>query len=454
MERSSLVILRDKRWEYLALTRVASVGSSTVEKTEHEVELREYRSLNLVIRTFVHEIVSGTEIWSKNSVCFPHKVSSTYSTRESATNKEPRKVPLPSRVFTVLLELTCNTIQCTLTSEFMGKEDMVPRGTAKEGIQGERVNILRKSVLVFTHYRNAMSASTLDAQLQVLSLSDESISFSLIGADASVANALRRVMISEVPTIAIELVDIKANTSVLSDEFLSHRLGLIPLLSDHASRMLYNRDCSCESECDQCSVRLQMSVRNTGDSVLEVTSRDLLVVSGFPDVVPVHYSSGNSVLICKLGRNQELVLEATARKGIAKDHAKWSPVAVATFQYQPNIGINYELMDHMPDNEKVKFVESCPTGVYSYDHQQRQINVDNPGKCTFCDECVLKAKSLGRDALVSVSMHEDRMIFNVESTGVLRPEVIVRTAIQIVMDKLATLDDACDSLPGGRGVYH
>ena len=56
--------------------------------------------------------------------------------------------------------------------------------------------------------------------------------FDLIGVDASVANALRRLMIAEVPTMAIENVYMYNNTSVMHDEILSHRLGLIPILAD------------------------------------------------------------------------------------------------------------------------------------------------------------------------------------------------------------------------------
>jgi DNA-directed RNA polymerase I and III subunit RPAC1 len=72
--------------------------------------------------------------------------------------------------------------------------------------------------------------------------------FQMDGIDASIANAYRRIMLSEVPTMCIETVFVHKNTSVIPDEvffsffhhhcfftkILSHRLGLIPLLIDPA----------------------------------------------------------------------------------------------------------------------------------------------------------------------------------------------------------------------------
>lgn len=53
--------------------------------------------------------------------------------------------------------------------------------------------------------------------------------FDMIGIDASIANSFRRILLAEVPTMAIEKVLIYNNTSVIQDEVLAHRLGLIPL---------------------------------------------------------------------------------------------------------------------------------------------------------------------------------------------------------------------------------
>ena len=96
-------------------------------------------------------------------------------------------------------------------------------------------------------------------QVETLGRDKDSIRFMIRGASAAFSNALRRAMIAEVPTMAVEDVMIIENSSVLYDEMLSHRLGLIPLTTDLDSYVL-PEECGCKSElgCNRCRTTLSL----------------------------------------------------------------------------------------------------------------------------------------------------------------------------------------------------
>ncbi|KAI5965948.1 rpb3 [Candida pseudojiufengensis] len=163
------------------------------------------------------------------------------------------------------------------------------------------------------------------------------VDFVLRDVDLSVANSLRRTMLAEVPTLSIDLVEIDVNTSVLADEFLSHRLGLIPLISEGIENLSYSRDCTCETYCPKCSVVLKLTAKCDTDSTMNVYASDLAKfnnASKLGDPV-IRDPQGRGPIICKLRKHQELNLTCIAKKGIAKEHAKWSPCAAVGFEYDP-----------------------------------------------------------------------------------------------------------------------
>ena len=140
--------------------------------------------------------------------------------------------------------------------------------------------------------------------------------------------------------MAIDLVQIEENTSVLADEFLSHRLGLIPLNSKNIDDVAYTRECDCEDYCELCSVSMSLQARCTSDEIMRIYARDLVV-----DAQRANQYVGNPVItdpeglgtvICKLRKGQELRLRCVAKKGIAKEHAKWAPTSAVGFEYDPH----------------------------------------------------------------------------------------------------------------------
>lgn len=160
-------------------------------------------------------------------------------------------------------------------------------------------------------------------KITITELTEENLKFTLYDCDLSIANSLRRILLAEIPTMAIDLVEVETNTSVLADEFIAHRLGLIPLLSHKVRDFKYSRDCNCMQFCPNCSVELTLHVKCTEDQTKDVTSREL--ISNHDDVKPIseaqispqgHLVSSNisPISILKLRKNQEIKMKCIAKK--------------------------------------------------------------------------------------------------------------------------------------------
>lgn len=136
-------------------------------------------------------------------------------------------------------------------------------------------------------------------------------------------NALRRLSINQVPTFAIDDVVILENSSVMHDEAIAHRLGLIPLRTD-LERFVMPDVCDCKSTlgCSKCRVLLVLDTESQ-DKTKVITSADL--ASEDEVVKPVN----NEIPIVSLAPGQKLKFEAYARLGTGKNHAKWQPTSVA-----------------------------------------------------------------------------------------------------------------------------
>lgn len=106
----------------------------------------------------------------------------------------------------------------------------------------------------------------MEPEIRILELSKYVLKFELLNTDLSVANSLRRIIIAEIPTMAIDLVEIKENTSALHDEYIAHRLGLIPLMSHRIDEFNFNQECKCSSACNKCAVYYKLfAVCTEGD---------------------------------------------------------------------------------------------------------------------------------------------------------------------------------------------
>jgi len=174
--------------------------------------------------------------------------------------------------------------------------------------------------------------------LEIINENDDKVSVKIKGVPLQYANALRRICLNGVPVYAVESVDILENSSVLADEGIAHRLGLIPLKTDLEAA----RD---GNENDKIMLTLDSGV---SDETRTVLSGDLK--SQDDRIVP----TSNDIPIVTLAPGQSLKIEAHARLGKGTEHAKWNSSNVAT------------LTESDKDDERILTVES--TGALNPKH--------------------------------------------------------------------------------------
>jgi DNA-directed RNA polymerase II subunit RPB3 len=324
-------------------------------------------------------------------------------------------------------------------------------------------------------------------QIEILDMSQPNeMRFILSKTDTSMANTLRRIMIAEVPTLAIDLVEFHENSTVLNDEYLAHRLGLIPLKyvvnyeagqetpqtlsgGDVSGAFLPHRDCVCYERCPRCSVELELDVaydsnHSAGEddllAPLTVTSKDLRSKQN-PMVQPAHFlnqdeadeSQDEGIAIVKLGPGQHLKLKAIARLGISKEHSKWCPVAVATYKFWPIIEINEEACNsQLSYEQKQALVDECSDGILELDPVTGNLQPapDAWDKATFTEDLMFFQQSLKKrpedDDFVTVTPSQEKFIFTVESTGAMAAQEIVMSALRVLKDKLNYLAQEVENL--------
>lgn len=258
------------------------------------------------------------------------------------------------------------------------------------------------------------------------------------------------------------MVTFEENTSCLADEFIAHRLGLLPLRSQGKDMSLWNFNHNCDCgllHCDNCAVtfslecdydslaaqRSQGSIIMSTDLKLNVTTREL--VSSNPDVTCVHFSTDDEeevstdegITILQLGKGQRIKLTAIAKKGIGKEHAKWSPVSTVAMRYDPIVKLNDDVLNDFEEEKKRGLVEACPTKVFEFDEATKQVLLREPTNCIFCEECVFLAedyRKVPEDSLaVEIQHSSDKFYFTVETTGSLRPQEVVKDGLRQLAEK-------------------
>ncbi|KAG2441163.1 hypothetical protein HXX76_004015 [Chlamydomonas incerta] len=334
-------------------------------------------------------------------------------------------------------------------------------------------------------------------QIVINKMDREVLEFDMIGCDPAVANALRRILIAEVPTVAIEHVFMVNNTSIIQDEVMAHRLGLVPLLvPPHLLEPKLAEE--APSEKNTVVFRLDVTCRRKPDGSLEndkvLTSQLEWLPGGseLPDETTCRFAAGQAhlftaapvdaagaststaasaagagaafaaaaappsplgstagpyprpravhgdILLAKLRPGQTLQLEAHATKGCGKEHAKWSPVATAWYRLQPEVAL---LQEVRADSEEGRvLLETCP-GLFSVGGGGLLQAGSARGNEMVLERLRRLLEQERFAAAVAYRKRKDHFIFTIESSGVLHPAELLAQALDILADKANNLRD-------------
>ena len=247
-------------------------------------------------------------------------------------------------------------------------------------------------------------------KLSNVKVDGEFLTFKVSSTSTAFANALRRVLMGEIPIMAIDEVDIYENTSSLFDEYITHRLGLIPLTTDLKTYKL-PEDC-CGGNCNKCSTTLTLEAKGP----MTIYSKDLKCKD--KKIHPAY----DKIPIMKLVEDQKLKFDAKAVLGVGKNHNKWQ-ACLAAYKYMPKVTVMKEC------TKCGKCVEVCPQKILV--KKGGGISVKNAELCTECKECMVVCEQKG----ITVSHDNTTFLFNVESYGNLKPKDLLKKSIDILEAK-------------------
>ncbi len=262
-------------------------------------------------------------------------------------------------------------------------------------------------------------------KLTVRTLTDRDFNGIIEGVNHAFLNALRRTLIADVPKLAIEEVTIYDNTSALFDEFVGHRLGLLPIPTDTAA-FTFRDECTCEGEgCPNCTVLYTVSKEGPG----MVTSGDLTPVD------PAFTIRDPDIPIVKLVEGQRVMLEAAAVLGRGSEHAKWQAVQGAGYRELPRVevkaspALSQDAIDHINRviPEDVAVVENGKLKIKDEELAYRHLR--NLKQVVDMDNVIL-------------SVDPNKFVFHFETDGGLHPKDALKSALSILMEKLKATEEA------------
>jgi DNA-directed RNA polymerase subunit D len=241
-------------------------------------------------------------------------------------------------------------------------------------------------------------------------------------------NTLRRILLSEIQTFAIDIVHVYRNESALDDNQLAHRIGLVPIREINTDAFELRENCSCSLDCEKCCLHFRLDVLNSSNQNLAVTSSDFTSYHAF--------SLMENVLLCILPPQGQISLLAKAYLGNGKEHVKWSHVSVPSFYPFPVVSLE----------EKSEDVSVSSTDLFLLQRGKVKPNFGKDLSHIFNSNGntirLSNGKSKSMVGNISVQPHEKDYLFSFQTIGTANAKQNFNKAIVTLRNKLHCLREA------------
>mmetsp|Transcript_16775 Transcript_16775/g.30986 ORF Transcript_16775/g.30986 Transcript_16775/m.30986 type:complete len:358 (-) Transcript_16775:97-1170(-) len=270
--------------------------------------------------------------------------------------------------------------------------------------------------------------------LNITQLTDEVVEFDMAGIDPPLANAFRRILIAEVPTVAISRVTIYQNTGVIHDENLAHRLGLVPIHFEPDNLRWRGTDADFNEENS-----LMFKLRKVCEQdKVSVYSRDLKWVPWSDDQAQRFQDDpprpvADDILIAQLRSGQEIECECHLEKGLGKEHAKWSPVCTAHYRLLPELRLARPIAKEAREHTQASSMSIFD--VEETDDTKRAV-ATKPRACSTSRESLENFP--GDEGSLQLVKAKNHYIFTIESVGCVPAPLLFERALQKLRDKCET----------------
>lgn len=233
---------------------------------------------------------------------------------------------------------------------------------------------------------------------------NEYLEFELNHVAISTANAIRRVVLSDIEMYAVDQknVVLSENTSPLHNEYISHRISLLPI-NQNVDKLASLRFYISKNKSKN------IPIENDQNGIMDVTTNDLQIYDQQAD----SWIDGKDIfldnyLITKLNVKQKLLGEFYVSKGSAKDHARWQAVSTIAYRYKV-----------LKDEEKIAY-----------------------------DKLSLEEERMWKD---KETKDPNSFIFFIETAGIISPREVIKKSLEIVRSKIIQFKTYVDQNRGKLG---